>query len=140
MSRPSAAAAADDARISSEARGGPDFQEQESGRRRSIVRSQQWPGKSDRLPASSLMASSGKTPPSPGLAVLLESVCEPRRRVRLPVATMSEGARKARTLTRLWLRLSAEGRPRSYSLRQRPPRVDEGGGPAPGRLEERTTC
>src|SRR5713226_4090338 len=34
-----------------------------------------------------------KTPPSPGLADRLESVCEPWRRDRLPEEAMSEGAR-----------------------------------------------
>jgi hypothetical protein len=33
-----------------------------------------------------------ETPPSPGLTVRLESVCEPRRRDRLPEEAMSEGA------------------------------------------------
>jgi hypothetical protein len=34
-----------------------------------------------------------ETPPSPGLTVRLQSVCEPRRRDRLPEEAMSEGAR-----------------------------------------------
>src|SRR5712692_10308147 len=43
----------------------------------------------------------GKTPPSPGLAVLLESGCEPWRRDRLPEEAMSEGARHAGTFASL---------------------------------------
>src|SRR6266852_5362535 len=74
------------------------------------------------------------------LAHGLKNRCEPRRRVRLPEATMSEGARKTRTFTQLRLRLSAEGRPRSGLTPRRPTRVDEGGGPALRRLVERTTC
>ena len=33
-----------------------------------------------------------ETPPAPGLALWLQSVCEPRRRDRLPEEAMSEGA------------------------------------------------
>src|SRR5713226_5264684 len=66
----------------SEARGGPAF-------RRGRIRPPPLDrsvaaiaGQEFQLPASSLMASYGKTPPSPGLTLFLESVCEPWRRGR----------------------------------------------------------
>jgi hypothetical protein len=52
-----------------------------------------------------------ETPPAPGLALGLQSVCEPRRRDRLPKETMSEGARYAQTFASLRMRLSDQRRP-----------------------------
>jgi hypothetical protein len=55
-------------------------------------------------------------PPAPGLALRLQSVCEPRRRDRLPEEAMSEGARRAQSKAPVWLeslgRLFAKRTPR----------------------------
>jgi hypothetical protein len=57
-----------------------------------------------------------KTPPAPGLALRLQSVCEPRRRDRLPEEAMSEGARHPFSRAPVWLeslgRLFAKRTPR----------------------------
>src|SRR5712692_7759885 len=52
-----------------------------------------------------------ETPPAPGLTARLKSRCEPWRRERHPEEAMSEGARCARTLASLGLRLSDQRRP-----------------------------
>src|SRR5260221_8729016 len=67
------------------------------------------------------------TPPSPWLTVRLQSVCEPRRRDRLPEEAMSEGARHEGPFASLSLRLSDQRRP-TLRLEARPERADEGGG------------
>ena len=68
-----------------------------------------------------------ETPPSPGLAPRLQSVCEPRRRKRLPEEAMSEGARHGKAVASLQLRLSDQRRP-TLSSEAGPERADEGGG------------
>src|ERR1700688_3295079 len=72
-----------------------------------------------------------KTPPSSGLTVRLQSMCEPRRRDRLPEEAMSEGARQARPFTSLSLRLSDQRRP-TLPVEAGPERADEEGGPDAG--------
>src|SRR5258708_15040042 len=74
-----------------------------------------------------------ETPPAPGLTVRLKSVCEPRRRDRLPEEAMSEGARHGKPDASLRLRLSDQRRPTLPSAAW-PERADEGGGPDVGRL------
>ena len=49
--------------------------------------------------------------PAPGLTVRLQSVCEPRRRDRLPEEAMSEGAQHEKSVASLRLRLSDQRRP-----------------------------
>jgi hypothetical protein len=68
-----------------------------------------------------------KTPPAPGLTVRLQSVCEPRRRDRLPKEAMSEGAHHEKSFASLRLRLSDQRRPTRPSAAG-PERADEGGG------------
>ena len=71
------------------------------------------------------------TPPSPGLTVRLQSVCEPRRRDCLPEEAMSEGAHHEKSVASLRLRLSDQRRP-TRRLAAGPERADEGGGPDVG--------
>src|SRR5713226_2507999 len=84
------------------------------------------------------MASCGKTPPPPGLALLLESVCEPRRRDRLP-----EGGdeRRSRACEDSRLALAATERPatahRSLQRRGRSGPTRESGA-TPGRRNHQT--
>jgi hypothetical protein len=68
-----------------------------------------------------------ETSPSPGLALRLPSVCEPRRRDRLPEEAMSEGARPGEPCASLTLRLSDQRRP-TLAVEAGPERADEGGG------------
>ena len=75
------------------------------------------------------------TPPSPELAVRLESVCKPRRRDRLPEEAMSEGAHDENSFASLFLRLSDQQRP-TRPLAAGPERADEGGGPDAGATRE----
>ena len=77
-----------------------------------------------------------ETPPAPGLALRLQSMCEPRRRDRLPEEAMSEGARHGRPFASLRLRLSDQRRPTS-SISGRAGACRRGRrGPTSGRLEE----
>src|SRR5258706_16373673 len=68
-----------------------------------------------------------ETPPSPGLTQRLQSVCEPRRRDRLPEEAMSEEARHGEHFATPSLRLSDQRRP-TLQLSAGPERADEGGG------------
>src|SRR5438552_10288533 len=68
-----------------------------------------------------------KTPPSPWLPVRHQSVCEPRRRDRLPEEAMSEGARQEKAFASMRMRLSDQRRP-TLTLAAGPERADEGGG------------
>src|SRR5258706_5179732 len=68
-----------------------------------------------------------ETPPSPWLPLRLQSMCEPRRRDRLPEEAMSEGAHDGKSFATLRLRLSDQRRP-TLSSTAGPERADEGGG------------
>ena len=72
-----------------------------------------------------------KTPPSPGLTVRLQFVCEPRRRDRLPEEAMSEGALHEKPVASVRMRLSDQRRP-TLPQTAGPERADEGGGPDVG--------
>ena len=67
-----------------------------------------------------------KTPPAPGLAVRLQSGCEPRQRDGLPEEAMSEGAHHDKTVVPPQLRLSDQRRP-TLPQAAGPERADEGG-------------
>ena len=56
---------------------------------------------------------------------------EPRRRERLPLAAMSEGAHRRISIASLRLRLNDERRP-GFRVAAGPARADEGGGPDAG--------